>query len=431
MKMDPVFANEVLGDESFSQDEEHGPGDERVRVVVVRTSHHLSHVAPDTPKPAHLEATVVGRPRAPTTPSASSPSTVDVTARRRARLIWAFSIIALVLGVGTLAAVGPTFKILLRDGVPPVRAAAWRAQAQLVFILPLSALELLFTPAAERSAILRRPNALAALANGLAWGIEMAIWVSLRCSTMTCDAQRARCLAPHAGTARCALEGVCHTHMWIRPSEPKPRPQVIALEYTTSARASLFSSLDPFMLMAWMSLRGQAVSKGELWGCAVAFLGLLITCADAFVGADGFFSNATHLIGDAMCILVSAIIVIEVRGSEASCTLHPSGPTPTTTPRADEHTYASCHASLSITCCQGTSRRSLKPLPCLPPPLPTPPLQVVSSRESRQHVRLFTYSAAINIIFCLTVSACSVLLEGGGWHASQPEEQLWGWIHPE
>jgi hypothetical protein len=89
-------------------------------------------------------------------------------------LSWA----ALVTATLTFAAIGPTFKLMLSAGVPPVRAAAWRAQAQLLFILPIAAVEMRLTAPDKRWELFRRANAVATLLNGVAWGSELAAWVS-------------------------------------------------------------------------------------------------------------------------------------------------------------------------------------------------------------------------------------------------------------
>jgi hypothetical protein len=54
-----------------------------------------------------------------------------------------------------------------------------------------------------------------------------------------------------------------------------------------------------------------------------------------------------------------------------------------------------------------------------------PTCQVVTSKQSRQHVSLFTYTGGVTVIFAATVMACALGLEGSS------VQSLWGWMSHE
>jgi drug/metabolite transporter (DMT)-like permease len=169
-------------------------------------------------------------------------------AKRDFVLAW----IGLIVSTLSLAAVGPTFKYLQASlNVAAARASAWRNQAMLIVLaLPLL-VELAKTPAHERRAWFRVIPPSPRLQSPGAASAEESVAQS----------------APgwHVGWYMCVI-CVCWSVslvFWVQ-----------ALRYTSTVRASLFSSTYPLMLLAYFRfVKKQSVSWGEVFGVCVALLG--------------------------------------------------------------------------------------------------------------------------------------------------------------
>lgn len=91
---------------------------------------------------------------------------------------------------------------------------------------------------------------------------------------------------------------------------------VCSLKYTTTVSASLLSSLAPLVLVGWIKFRGHPISKGEIMGVVVAFVGVILCMLSALISDERDAKGnemaktgvAAEIIGDLMCLASSAII---------------------------------------------------------------------------------------------------------------------------
>jgi drug/metabolite transporter (DMT)-like permease len=189
--------------------------------------------------------------------SSSTPDSTDASATcchiKPAKRDFVLAWVGLIVSTLSLAAVGPTFKFLQASlNVSAARASAWRNQAMLIVLAFPLVLELVKTPAHERRA-----------------------WFSVIPPSPRLRSPGQDSMAPvterpsgwHVGWYMCAI-CVCWSVSlvcWVQ-----------GLRYTSTVRASLFSSTYPLMLLAYFRfVKKQTVSWGEVFGVFVALLGTL------------------------------------------------------------------------------------------------------------------------------------------------------------
>lgn len=64
---------------------------------------------------------------------------------------------------------------------------------------------------------------------------------------------------------------------------------VMSLDYTTSARASIVANSTPLILVCWYKIKKFPISKTEISGTGVAFLGLLLTALGTLISSGATF----------------------------------------------------------------------------------------------------------------------------------------------
>ncbi len=171
---------------------------------------------------------------APTT-AVSADGSTPAPPTEQPRVIRYGAWLALIISVLSMSAVGPTFVYVQRMGVDPVLAASWRCQCMLVFLIVPALIEHFYvTPAATRWAFMKpKPGE---------WNV---LWVML-------------------------LQSMCWAtslSLWV-----------VGLQYTTTVRASLFSSTYPIWLLLWVRFgTGVRVSIGEFAGVGICFCGVVVS----------------------------------------------------------------------------------------------------------------------------------------------------------
>lgn len=145
--------------------------------------------------------------------------------------------ISLILAQVSSASIGPVFKYMTQHGVRVCLSASWRCQAMSIFLIPLAIFESCSSPANKVDWLANKPQlsypvVVHLLISGLAWSASLLCWI-------------------------------------------------IALQYTTTFKASVLCSIYPLLLVAWMKIKGISVSKLEGVGVLISFIGLLLSSLPA------------------------------------------------------------------------------------------------------------------------------------------------------
>lgn len=161
---------------------------------------------------------VVLSAKGPTAPSSSSLSKT---------MAWFCMLLAVLAG----SAIGPAFKWMEEHNIHELLAASWRCQVMALILIPLAVIEARFfsTPqwlSWDKKPDLRYPVFVYVLVAGMAWGINLILWI-------------------------------------------------VGLEYTTTVRASIFAGMHPLLLVLYMVAIGRKVSWQEWIGVLVSFFGLV------------------------------------------------------------------------------------------------------------------------------------------------------------
>lgn len=206
--------------------------------------------------------------------------------------------ISLLVAVFSLAAVGPTFLYLSRLGIAPIRAAAWRNQAVCLFIVIPAMIEWFFyTPKEERK------------------------WNFFRCSldeekpNSNTSSQPANSPTPESQPVEVARR--FHVSWFILAINfcwgGSLALWVVAIPLTSTARASLFCSLYPLLLVGYMKWRGHNISRGEVFGVLISIVGIVVSEITSLLApADPTQDQHLKLVGDILCILASILIAMNI-----------------------------------------------------------------------------------------------------------------------
>ena len=176
---------------------------------------------------------------------------------RASPVLLAFAWCCLLVGTLATSAVGPSFLVLSLQGVQPLVAVVWRASCSLVLLAPMLAVELIRTPSKDMRAWARWPALWSVFAAGVSWSVSLCLWV-------------------------------------------------VALQFTTAVRASLFTALSPLAIICKLYFSGEPVSRGELGGVAVSTLGTFVCVLASSAEREAQGATQTvgvMLLGDAMCLL--------------------------------------------------------------------------------------------------------------------------------
>lgn len=152
-------------------------------------------------------------------------------------MAWGSLVLAIIAG----SSIGPVFKFMAHHGIPPCLSASWRCQCMSVFLIPLSIIEVYFDPVKNSvdwmgyKPDLQFPVVVHVVISGVAWAGNLLLWI-------------------------------------------------LALQYTTTFRASVLTSSHPIMLTIVMRFQNMPVSLMEYLGVFVSFLGLIITSAQELLG---------------------------------------------------------------------------------------------------------------------------------------------------
>jgi drug/metabolite transporter (DMT)-like permease len=181
-------------------------------------------------------------------------------------LAWGSIVMAVLSG----STIGPIFKYVEEQGVGAVMAASWRNQAMLIFLSPLAFAESVYEQHNKKPQVsifstpleLRYPLLVYVVLDGLAWAMGSSAWV-------------------------------------------------VALQYTTTMRASVFASLSPIILALYQYFVGVQVTAYEWVGVIGAVLGICVIVSDGLFDVQGP-ATANMVLGDAICVCASFAFSFEV-----------------------------------------------------------------------------------------------------------------------
>lgn len=183
--------------------------------------------------------------------------------------------ISMCLAILSSSTIGPMFKYMDNNNIKPILAASWRCQCMAIWLLPFTLLESFLSkkedrvPWFEYRPGLRFPVVIHVLIAGFLWAGNLMTWV-------------------------------------------------VGLQYTSTVRASLFSSLHPLMLVVILYFNGTKASYLEWIGIIVSILGIAISSLsgiqDIIRGKSSDESdNKLALVGDFLCIVAAfneAVIIL-------------------------------------------------------------------------------------------------------------------------
>ena len=223
----------------------------------------------------------------------SSDSDSQSTPRSMLMLSW----FALVGSVLAMSATGPIFLHLQHAGVSPILACVWRNQCTCIVLLWPTLVEWRRLSAAEREWEQWRVKGSGSLPSKRA-GSGM----------MSAPGQDWHALWYCAAVS---VEWSCSLVLWVT-----------ALAFTTTARASLLTSIYPLLLVLWLKYGPThgAVSSGEIAGVVVSFAGIVLTeglsmfehaPAPTVPGAPTP-SGSMLLMGDLLCLSSAVFIAMDI-----------------------------------------------------------------------------------------------------------------------
>ena len=194
----------------------------------------------------------------------------------------------MILAVLAGSAIGPAFKWMEEHNIHELLAASWRCQVMALILIPLAVIEAKFFSSPlwlswEKKPDLRYPVFVYVLVAGMAWGINLVLWI-------------------------------------------------VGLEYTTTVRASIFAGMHPLLLVLYMVAIGRKVSWQEWVGVLVSFSGLLFI---AFFSSDGLWYRIVGVgsshrrptstdsvqqpwIGDMLCFFAAVAEVVVIMNREST-----------------------------------------------------------------------------------------------------------------
>jgi drug/metabolite transporter (DMT)-like permease len=161
-------------------------------------------------------------------------------------LAWTSMILALIAS----SSIGPVFKFMAHHGIPPFLSASWRCQCMTVFLIPLAIAEVYMDPIKNKvdwfgyKPDLRFPVIVHVGISGIAWAGNLLAWI-------------------------------------------------LALQYTTTFKASVLTSSHPIMLTIYMRCQNMPVSGMEYLGVLVSFLGLLLSSLQEIMGTSNGETSET------------------------------------------------------------------------------------------------------------------------------------------
>lgn len=178
---------------------------------------------------------------------------------------------SMVLAICSGSAIGPMFKYMEQNKIPPFLSASWRCQCMIIFLLPMALLESRLDTGAsihwwERAPDLSFPLFVYVFAAGMGWVGNLLFWIS-------------------------------------------------GLQYTTTVRASLIANCHPLLLVVLMCFTGRKISKLEVLGVLLSVGGLAITTLlTPNGGGEGSQGAIPHrrLLGDLLCLCAAAAEVVVI-----------------------------------------------------------------------------------------------------------------------
>lgn len=158
------------------------------------------------------------------------------TAAIPASTSWLQTIVVWLTVIGAIlsgASIGPIFKYLSSVGIPSCLAACWRCQAASLILIPFAAIEAYSNESKRVRWLSRLPDTNQTIIAyvtfaGFLWSMYLVCWVK-------------------------------------------------GLQYVSSFKASVFSSLDPLILCFWFTFNGVSLSKFEWLGVFVCFVGVALS----------------------------------------------------------------------------------------------------------------------------------------------------------
>jgi drug/metabolite transporter (DMT)-like permease len=218
------------------------------------------------------------------------------------------SYLSLCTAVLSMAAVGPMFLYMEHLFIPPILAAVWRQQFVCVFLILPTVIEI-------RSHWKTQKYKYSAVAPSDDIELEtVAATPSAENTPVSAEEQNNN--GGYAVSSPFTLK--FFAYYIFAPSftwSASLAIWVIALQYTSTARASLFCSVYPLLLVGYYCYKGEKISWGEICGVLVAIAGIVCTELTGLLSpntAEQSIDSASQLKGDILCLLVSVILAVDV-----------------------------------------------------------------------------------------------------------------------
>lgn len=181
-----------------------------------------------------------------------------------------FAWICMILSILSGASVGPIFKFMELRHISAALAASWRCQVMILFLSPIALIERYSEPQNCVDYFASKPDLpfriiWHVMIAGVAWALNLLLWVS-------------------------------------------------GIEYTSTVRANIFACLYPLMLVIWLhftSVETERPNKLEWLGTIVALCGVITVSARSLISATSG-SLEGEAIGDLLCTGAAAAEVLVI-----------------------------------------------------------------------------------------------------------------------
>lgn len=279
------------------------------------------------------------------TPHSNSSTTTTTTSTDKSSYTLIIAYIGLFIAILSFSAIGPTFVYLERLGIKPIQAISYRSQAMLLCLLPFTIIEyILFTPSEEKLFssyyVPLSPQSIQRLR--IYSNEQYDVVPSLDVSVSNDEIELQRIYTPSHITPRspASKRRMNNINNYSSPTDTYNMTPVnpstgwhaliycallslswgislalwvVALQYTTTPRASLFASLYPLLLVIYMKCIGMSISAGEIFGVFVALIGICLSESMAvFTHESSTHSTSDRLYGDVLCVLSACLVSFNV-----------------------------------------------------------------------------------------------------------------------
>jgi len=212
--------------------------------------------------------------------SAAPAEPPDPQTQSKGLLAMAVAWFCMMLAILSGSAVGPAFKLMAERNVPALLAASWRCQCMCFVLWPLAILEVKFFGGKDTT-----------VRSSMSW-----MW--------TWSASPGMDYPVVAYTLLAGLGWTGNLLCWVS-----------GLMFTTTVRASIFTSVHPVLLIMYLGMwKKSRLSRFECLGTLVAFGGLLLAALDVTDGGSNR-EYEMEAFGDCLCFVgaVSEVVVIVTR----------------------------------------------------------------------------------------------------------------------